>query len=412
MATLDGAKIGQRLARRRLIEKFPQSGPKVVWRTKIAGGYSGPAVAAGRVVINDYVTSDNVKVDNFQRETYSGQERILCLDEATGDILWQHEYPVQYSISYPAGPRCTPIIEDGKVYTLGAEGHLFCFDLGDGEIIWEHDLTSEYETKAALWGYAAHPLIDGDKLITLVGGEGSHAVAFNKETGEEIWKTLTSPEQGYAPPVIIEAAGKRQLILARPDAVTAVDPETGKEYWSVPYEATNGSIIMTPIKSGDFLYVAGYSNKNLLLKLNQDTPGAEEVYRDLSRKGIAPINVQPIADEDVLYGFDQNGQLYCMDIETGERIWNSTAPLGDRPLGSGTAFIVRQGERYWMFNEHGELIICKLSKEGYEEVDRAEIIKPTNVAFGRDVVWCQPAFANRKVYVRNDEEIICVDVAK
>ena len=154
-----------------LVDRFPEGGPPVVWRTKISGGYAGPAVADGRVFITDYVTKDNVKIPNFERTTSTGIERVLCLDEATGKELWKYEYPVTYGISYPAGPRCTPTVDGDRVYTLGAEGKLICFGIEKGNVIWEVDLVTKYKTKAALWGYAAHPLIDGDNLLTLAGGD-------------------------------------------------------------------------------------------------------------------------------------------------------------------------------------------------------------------------------------------------
>ena len=122
-------------------------------------------------------------------------------------------------MSYPAGPRCTPIVDGDKLYTLGGEGNLICFQADSGEIVWQKDLPKEYDTKTALWGYASHPLIDGKKLIVLAGGEGTHAVALDKNTGAEIWRSSSSPEQGYSPPTIIEAGGKRQLLLARPNAL-------------------------------------------------------------------------------------------------------------------------------------------------------------------------------------------------
>ena len=103
-----------------VIKQFPDGGPKVLWRSKVAGGYSGPAVADGVVVVSDYVTRDNVKVANFERKKFTGIERVLCLDESTGKEKWRHEYPVEYNISYPAGPRCTPIIHEGLAYVLGA----------------------------------------------------------------------------------------------------------------------------------------------------------------------------------------------------------------------------------------------------------------------------------------------------
>ncbi len=394
-----------------IVTKFPEGGPKILWRTPIAGGYSGPAVADGRVYITDYVTSQNVKVDNFQREEYTGNERVHGLDEATGRVIWTHEYPVKYTVSYPAGPRCTPTVDGDRVYSLGAEGHLIAFEAATGKVLWSKDLKTEYGTKAALWGYAAHPLIDGDKLLTLAGGAGSHIVALNKLTGKEIWRSSTAPEQGYCPPTIIEYGGVRQLILLKPDAVTSIDPETGKQYWSVPYEASNGSIIMSPLMVGEYLYVAGYSNRSLLLKMDPKKPAAEEVWRD--KNGIiCPVNVQPFVIDDVVYGFDQKGVLRAVRIPDGERLWETSDVIGKRPAGSETAFMVRHEDHFWMFNELGELVIARLGPDGYSEIDRAKVISQTNTAFGRDVVWSMPAFANRHAYIRNDSEIICVDLAK
>ncbi len=395
-----------------LIETFPNGGPKILWRTPVAGGYAGPAVAGGRVFVTDYVTSEDVKVENFQRKQYTGTERVLCLEEATGKELWKHQYPVTYGISYPAGPRCTPNVSDGNVYTLGAEGNLFCFDAASGQIKWSRDLTSEYNTKTALWGYAGHPLIDGDRLICVVGGQGSHVVAFDKRTGTELWRSLTSSEQGYSPPTMIEAAGVRQLILFHPDGVTSVDPESGRQYWTVDYQATNGSVIMSPLQSGNLLYAAGYSNKNILIELSADQPSAAVLWRDEAKTAISPVNVQPFLQGDFLYGFDQSGVLYGVELKTGKRVWESTEPLSSkRPLSTGTAFIVKQGERFWMFNEMGVLIIAEMTPRGYHEIDRAKVIEPSNVAFGRRVVWSAPAWANQKVYIRNDHECICVDLA-
>ena len=394
------------------ISKFPQGGPDVLWRSPVAGGYSGPAVVGDRVYVSDYVTADDIKVPNFERKQFSGLERVLCLDASSGDVIWKRESAVKYRISYPAGPRCTPTVDEDCVYTLGAEGHLFCFNKDSGEEIWSKDFQSEYKTKPALWGYASHPLVDGDKLICIVGGEGSHAVAFHKKTGDELWRTLTAKEQGYSPPTIIDAGGRRQLILLRPDGVSSVDPETGTEYWTEPYEATSGSIIMSPLQWSDYLYAAGYSNKNILIKLAGDEAVAETVWRDELKKGVSPVNVQPFLDGNVIYGFDQSGTFCGVELPSGNRLWETPEPLGKRPVASGTAFIIRQGTRYWLFTEQGDLIICKLSKDGYQEIDRAKVIEPTNVAFGRDVVWSAPAFANGRAYIRNDKECLCIELSQ
>jgi outer membrane protein assembly factor BamB len=396
-----------------IIKEFPEGGPKILWRTPVAGGYAGPAVVDGRVYVMDYVTSDDVKIANFERKPSSGTERILCLDEATGKELWKVEYPVGYDISYPAGPRCTPTVDGDRVYFLGAEGDFVCMDIAKGTPVWEKNLKKAYGTTSALWGYAAHPLIDGDKIITLAGGEGSHVVAFNKMTGAEIWKAGSQKEQGYVPPSIIHFAGKRQLVIAGPTATRSYDPDTGERYWSVPYEATNGSIIMTPVVQGEHMYVGGYSGKTQMLKLDAAKPGASVVWENKRNLGISPVNVQPFGEDGVIYGHDESGKFFAVEVPSGKRLWEGGGPLGDKAQGSGTSFIVKQAGRFWFFTEFGDLVIGKLSKTGYEEIDRAKgLLEPTGKCFGRKVVWCQPAYANKRAYIRNDKEIICVDLAK
>jgi outer membrane protein assembly factor BamB len=369
------------------------------------------------VFVTDYVTDADVKVANFERKTSTGRERVLCLDEATGKVLWKHEYPVTYTIAYPAGPRCTPTVHDGRVYTLGAEGDLFCFEAATGAVVWARDLKKDYSTKAALWGWASHPLVDGDRLVCVVGTDVAHAAAFDLKTGKEIWRTGKASEQGYVPPSIIEAAGVRQLLLAKPDGVYAVDPETGKLLWETPYNADNGSIIMTPVRVGDFLYIGGYQGKNLLLKLKADVPGVEVVWRNKPKQAISAVNVQPFVADGLVYGFHENGELRAMRVPEGDFAWKGGGPLGERPAGSGTAFITRHddgtaGGRYFLFTETGDLVIAKLTPTGYEELSRTHLLEPTNNAFGRPVVWCAPAYANKSIVVRNDAEIIRVSLAE
>jgi outer membrane protein assembly factor BamB len=384
-----------------ILTQFPASGLEVAWRAPLAGGYAGPAVAGGRVFVTDFMKTDGM----------NGTERVLCLDAATGQPLWQHEEPETYTISYPAGPRCTPLVDDDLVYTLGAEGKLLCLAVSDGTLIWSRDLKADYQTKAATWGYASHPLIDGDKLICIAGTNVAHAVALNKHTGKEIWRTGTAPEQGYCPPVIIEAAGVRQLILMKPDGMYAVDPETGTPFWETPYNADNGSIIMQPVRIGDYLYIGGFQEKNLLLKLRSDAPGVDVVWRNKRQHGISAVNVQPFVLDGSLCGFHEKGDLRIVEIPSGEVVFSAGGPLPGRLQGCGTAFITQHRDRFFFFTETGDLVIAQISTEGYTELDRTHLIAPTNTAFGRDVVWCPPAYADRAVFVRNDREIIRASLA-
>jgi outer membrane protein assembly factor BamB len=393
-----------------LLDTFPAAGPKVLWRTAIAGGYAGPAIAAGRVFVTDYVTDADVKVANFERKASTGTERVLCLDEATGKVLWTHEYPVTYTIAYPAGPRCTPTVDGDRVYTLGAEGNLCCLNVADGNLLWSRDLKADYDTKAALWGWASHPLVDGDRLVCVVGTEMAHAVAFDKRTGKELWRAGKAPEQGYSPPTMIETGGRKQIVFTKPDGIYAVEPATGQILWESPYNADNGSIIMAPVQVGEYLYVGGYQEKNLLLKLGPGKP--EVIWRNKPKHGVSAVNVQPIVADGLIYGFHEKGDLRAVAIPSGEVVWKGGGPLGERPQGSGTAFIVRQADRYWMFAETGDLVIAKMSPAGYSEVARAHLLEPTNTAFGRNVVWCSPAYASRSIVVRNDKEIVRVSLAR
>ena len=398
-----------------IVEKFPAGGPKKLWSAPLAGGYSGPAVVGDRLYVTDYVKkTGETDEGNFARKETTGTERVFCLDAKTGKEIWKHEYPVKYAISYPAGPRATPTVDGDLVFTLGAEGKLIAFDAkGDqAKIVWEKELKEVYKTKSALWGYAAHPMIDGKKLITLAGGEGSHVIALDKTTGKEIWKAETQQEQGYSPPTIIEAGGKRQLIVVGPSAIRSLDPETGERYWSEKYEATSGSVIMTAIQYKEYLYFGGYSARNILLKLDPAKPAAKTEWKDKPKSGLAAVNVQPFLQGDTMYGFDDNGTMYAVELPSGKRLWESTELVG-AAKGSETAFLVKNGDRFISFTERGDLVLCKLTKEKYEEIDRAKgIVAATNTAFGRKVVWCAPAFANKRMYVRNDKEIACFDLAK
>src|SRR5205085_5735155 len=179
------------------------------------------------------------------------------------------------SVSYPNGPRCTPSYDAGKLYTLGAVGDLICFDAKTGKVQWSLDLKKEYNVKAPLWGFAAHPLIDGNRLICLVGGEGSIAVAFDKNNGKEIWKALSAEEPGYSPPMIYEAGGTRQLIIWHPEAIAGLDPATGRTYWSQPFRVQAGIAIATPRFVDDRLFVTCFYNGSLMLKLDRKTPAAQ-----------------------------------------------------------------------------------------------------------------------------------------
>ena len=184
-----------------------------------------------RVYLTDFVTNDDLEISNFERVQKSGFERVLCFDSQTGEQIWESQSQCTYAISYPNGPRTTPLVDEDRLYTLGAEGHLICFRRESGDVIWQRQLKDDYQTAAPLWGFSSHPMIDGDKLICVAGGKGSHTVALNKFNGQEIWRYGTASEQGYSPVRIIQQAGLRQMLVLCPDWIASINPEDGSQYW-------------------------------------------------------------------------------------------------------------------------------------------------------------------------------------
>jgi outer membrane protein assembly factor BamB len=352
----------------------------------------------------------------FSRGEIPVKERILCLNEADGKILWKHEYDCAYTVSYAAGPRVTPAVHEGKVYTLGSEGNLLCLDAEKGTVHWQRDFKKDFNIKTPMWGFAGHPLIVGKKVICLAGGNGSVAVAFDKDTGKELWRALTAKEPGYAPPMIYDFAGKRQLIIWHPEAVNSLDPESGKVFWTHPLTPAirAGMSIPTPKKVGDLLFLTSFYNGSLLLRVNSDKPSVVWESTKVSEKdtdGLHSVMATPLIENGHIYSPCSYGQFRCLKLETGERLWETFAPTSGKSERWGHAFVVKNSDRSFIFSEKGDLIIARLSPEKYEEVSRAPLLAPDNRDPGRPVVWSHPAFANRSVYARNDSEIVCVSLA-
>ncbi len=392
------------------IDKFPETGPKYLWRQKIANGYSGPAVADGKVVVTDYLqTAGDATPNPGTKSALQGSERVQCLDAATGKVLWTHQYECEYLISYPNGPRANPVIDGRRVYTLGAEGHLKCLELADGKVVWEKDLKSEYGLESAPhWGFAAHPLIDGETLYCVVGGEGSVAVAFDKTSGKEIWRRLSAPVQGYCPPTIVEAHGYRTLLIWHSKAINGLDPKTGEVYWSFDLEPAYEMPIIAPVQSGNYVLATALQGTSLLLELGTEPTSAKEVWRG---GGIHSDHNPPLIEDGHIYGVSERGQLQCCELQSGKAVWESLATANNgRPVNSGTGFIVQGDGKFFMFIETGELILARLTPEGCEELDRAKILEPTSRTGSRKVVWSHPAYAGTQMFVRNDAEIVCVEL--
>ena len=408
-----------------IVETFPTNGLAVRWRALVHRGYSGPAVVGDRLFMLDREPGPPLvrKPGDRSIPAAAGDERVLCLDANTGSDVWEHTYDCPYRIGYPSGPRTTPVVAGDRVFTLGAMGDLLCLDAKDGKVLWERHFLKDFGlADPPTWGYAAHPLLDGQRLICLVGGTNSAVVAFDKDTGKEIWRALTAKEIGYAPPVLQTIAGKKQIVIWHPDALAGLDPESDKVLWTHPYPVGQKPqrpevTIATPRISGNRIFVSSFYHGALLLEVTNNPWGAKVVWNRHSSSeselndGLHTVMCTPIWEQDRIYGMCGNGELRCLDAKTGNRLWQSDAAVGGKPGLFATAFLVKHDDKVFIWNDQGELILARFSPKGCEEISKARMLDTSENTRGRDIVWCHPAYANRCIYVHNGKQLICVSLA-
>jgi outer membrane protein assembly factor BamB/glyoxylase-like metal-dependent hydrolase (beta-lactamase superfamily II) len=395
-----------------ILEQFPAGGLTVRWRTPVRAGYSSPVVSDGRVFLTDFTRTSG----------YRGPERALALDERTGEVLWAYEWPSDYGgFMWPNGPRATPTVDGNRVYVLGARGVLLCLDVQDGSLLWQRDYVDDYGASVSSTGAGNAPVVEGDLVIGIVGGEGdAYVVAWDKRSGAERWRALSfNGEPGVSQPIVISAGGARQLIIWAPDGLHSLEPATGRTYWSQPFKTSASMNIPVPVFADQKLLISNFYTGSMLMALEEATPTATELWRGASESEIATDTLHsvigtPIILDGHIYGVCSYGQLRCLRSSTGERVWETQALTTERARWA-SAHIVRNGDRQFIYNDRGELIIARLTPAGYEESDRTSVLTPTTPPGVRrklsGVNVVHPAFANRHIYVRNDEEIISASLA-
>ncbi len=393
-----------------IIERFENERIPLKWRMEIGPGYSGPTVADGRVFVTD-------------RQTEPRQvERVHAFDSKSGMKLWTYAYDCQYkNVGYTAGPRASVTVDDGRAYVLGTMGHLHCFDAGSGALLWKKTPGIDYEIDMPIWGIAAAPLVVDDLLIVQIGGkDGACVIALHKKDGDVQWKALRD-RAGYSAPILIEQAHREVVVLWTGDNVVGLDPQSGKVYWRTPFTPSRMVInVPTPVFDGNRLFVSAFYDGALMMRLPQDSLTVERLWRESGdnerdTRALHCMISTPILLGDYIYGVDSYGQLRCLDAATGRRIWQDLSATP--PARWSNIHIVQGGENIWMFNERGELIICRLSPHGFHEISRAKLIDTTvdqlRKRAGRaelGVCWSHPAYADRHVFARNDKELVCASL--
>ena len=381
-----------------IVESFPPGGLKVRWRQPVGAGWSSPVVAQGRVFVTDALL-----------QKPSVKERVHCFEEATGKPLWTHVYDVTYPEwvfvpSQASGPTATPIVEAGKVYALGANGHVHCLDARNGAVLWEKNLGKEYEVRVLQC--RPSPLIEGNLLIVFTGAKpGASVIALDKKTGKEVWKAMDDPVSNSSPLVIV-AGGKRQLIVWSDASVTSLNPATGETWWREPMVTSNNDSIPTPVLQKNRLLIAG-----LMLKLDADRPMASVLWPETraAAKRILSNTSTPLLQGNYVYSARSSGELACLDARTGQQVWQTNS-VTDLKNGA-SIHLTPNGDAVFLFTDKGDLIQARLTPQGYREISRARLLEPTFPFGDRKCAWTPPAFANRQVFARNDEELVCASLA-
>lgn len=368
--------------------QWPEAGPYQHWRIPVGVGYSSPVVLGERVVL-------------FHRK--DDLEILDCLDAETGQTLWSFDSPATYQcpFAHSSGPYSAPVLEAGRVYAVGAAGQMYCLSLEDGSEIWHRDLHGDYEVEIEVWPAAASPLLEDDRLIVNVGGRktGAGIVALDKDTGKTLWKA-TDDGASCSTPVAGTIHDRRIAFVWTADALTAVDPADGNVYWQIPfcaknYEAAHGT---SPLVVDDIVFISGYQLGNLCVRVLPDG-GYEELWRN-KRKLLDSQYTSLIHLDGNVMGFSAVWRsCRCLKIETGELQWKWRSRLR-----AATTIAVDGG--YLMFDSTGRLASVRITPEGVEEIamTRRPILAPPAMSY--------PALHNGLLYLRNEEEMVCLDLRR
>ena len=381
-----------------IMQTFPTDGLKVRWRTPVGSGLSSPIVSGSRVFLCD-----------SERKQPKAWERVHCYDEKSGQQLWMHTDEVSYpewafAPASETGPDGTPLAAGGKLYAVGRVGNIVCLDVRDGAVLWQKDLPKDYGTGDII-GTTPSPLIEDNLLILVPGGKpDSCVIAFDKDTGNEVWRAL-SDMWTYSSPIVITAGGKRQLIVWTPDAITSLDPATGKTWWREPRTLHADYAVAAPTVWDGLLLAGG-----LMFQLDPEKPAASVLWPEDTAKARRSLSntAGPLLQGGYVYSHKSQGRLVCLDARTGQQVWEKEKVTDSR---SGACIhLIPNGDCTWLFTDQGDLIRARLTSKDYEELGRAHLLSPTYQFGGRKLLWSPPAFANRHVFARSGEELFCASL--
>jgi outer membrane protein assembly factor BamB len=381
-----------------LLKEWPKDGPPLAWKiTDLGGGYSGPAIAAGRI---------------FGMSNRGTDEIVWALSEKDGKELWSTRIAPALAQQAPQGkegPGCTPTVDGELLYVEGLGGDVACLQAKDGKLVWQRSLTSDFGARVPIWSFRESPLVDGDKVICTPGTDDACLVALDKLTGKTVWKSKVPGDSGagYASAIAFDFDGQRQYAQFTAKALVAVVATDGKFLWRYDKCANSyGISCSSPIYDNGTVFAASaYGAGGGLVKLSKDGNGgfkADEVY--FSGK-MQNHHGGMILLDGYLYGANggnEGGFLVCLDFKTGKVLWDERNDPDKRaPKGS----IALADSRLYYRTEKGAMLLIEPSAKSYLERGRFE--QPSRTS---QPAWTHPVIANGKLYLRDQDLLLCYDI--
>lgn len=371
-----------------LLRSWPEGGPKLVWISRNLGqGYGTPSAAEGKV----YGTG------------YRGDEEITwALDAATGKEIWSTpNAPADRSMGYSEGPRSTPTVDADMIYTMGAGGNLTALDRKSGKVVWRKSLVADFGGKLmSNWGFSESPLIDGPRLVCSPGGDQGTMLALDKLTGEKIWQSADITDKAaYSSIMLVTLAGTRQYVQLSDSHVFGIDPEDGAVLWKAG-RGLDMPVIPTPVIEGDIVYVtSGYGKGSQAFKVTKDGEDfkAEPLY---DNKVMKNQHGGVILVEEHLYGYSDAGGWTCQNFRSGKAVWRERLKFGKGSIAYADGHLYCRQE-----SEGGTVVLLEATPRGYHEKGRFD--QPERSGANS---WPHPVIAAGRLYLRDQEVLLCYDV--
>jgi outer membrane protein assembly factor BamB len=352
----------------------------VVWKQPVGVGHASFVVADGKA---------------YTIEQRRSQEVVAAYDMNNGRELWTQKWNAAYTDETGDGPRATPTWDAGRIYALGATGELRCLDANSGAVIWGKNILSDNQAKNLPWAMAASPLIVDDKVIVLPGGtSGKSVVAYNKNSGAPVWRVLNDT-QAYVSPMLVELAGRRQIVVVSASRVVGLAPENGALLWEYPWNTDMGINVSQPVivDRNRFFISSGYGKGAALVEVkgSGNSFTASTVWENNNMKNKFNSSV---LHNGYVYGLDE-GILVCLDVNTGERKWKNGR--------YGYGQIILAGSHLIVTSDQGDVALVKATPDAYTEVARFTAVPGKT--------WNYPALAGGRLLVRNSTEMAAYDIS-